>query len=261
MIDLLTSALIGLSPATLVFCVSAMFVAAFIRGFTGFGSSLMWVPSLSLVLPPVAVLPITFLLEVAVSLHLMASVRREIDWRSLTCIYVGTAIGVPVGLSIITAVSADATRTAVALTVIVAAMLLWRGFRLKSTFSTAGTTMIGGAAGLLTGSVGIPGPPVFLYYLSAPLDITVGRASIIGFIFGAAVFGSAFAAVNGMMDVKAAARAALLLPIVFTGTYLGTHAFGRVDPEKARRFALIVLLIMGAVLLMRVIFAGDAGAE
>ena len=253
--DLLSNALAGLSPAALAFCAGAIFVASVIRGFTGFGSSLMWVPSLSLVLPPVAVVPITFLLEAAASMHLLPSVRRQSDWRSLTRIWLGAAVGVPVGLYILSIVPADATRAAVAVTVIVAALLLWRGVRLKAAFNGAQVALVGGAAGLLTGSVGIPGPPVFLYFLSAPIDIAVSRASIITFLLGAGVLGSLFAAAQGLLGAESLVRAALLLPLVLGGNYLGAHAFGRADPERARRGALGVLVAVGAVLLGRVLLS------
>ncbi len=252
--DLITNAVAGLSPGALIFCAGAIFIASVIRGFTGFGSSLMWVPSLSLVLPPVAVVPITFLLEAAASMHLLNSVRRQSDWPSLRRIWLGAAVGVPVGLYVLSVVPADVTRAAVALTVIAAAGLLWRGVRLKAAFNGAQVTLVGGAAGLLTGSVGIPGPPVFLYFLSAPLDIAVSRASIITFLLGAGVLGSGFAAVQGLLGVDALVRAAMLLPLVLGGNYLGAHAFGRADPERARRGALLVLMAVGAVLLGRVLF-------
>lgn len=252
----ISDALQGLSPGALAFCVAAMFVAAFIRGFTGFGSSLMWVSSLSLVLPPAAVVPITFLLEIGISIHLAPSVWREVDWPSLSRIWIGALAGVPIGLSLIANMPADLTRGAVAVTAIVAGVLLWRGTRMKGASGTLGTLGVGGAAGFLMGAVGIPGPPVFLYYLSAPLDIRVGRASIIAFIFGAAVIACVFASFRGMMDASAAIRAALLLPIVVAGAYLGAHAFGRVDPEKARRWALVALMAMGAALLVRALLAG-----
>lgn len=253
-VDLIVSAVEGLSPSVLAFCLVAMFIAAFIRGFTGFGSSLMWVPSLSLVLPPVAVVPITFLLEVLISLQLAPTIRKEADWPSLWRIWIGALVGVPIGLSLIASVPEDITRAAVALTVIVAAIILWRGTRLSGTFSTPATAGVGAAAGFLTGAVGIPGPPVFLYYLSTPLDIRVARASIMAYILGAGILGCVFAAMRGMLDGDAVVRALLLLPIVLVGTYLGSNAFGKADPERARRWALVVLIVMGATLLLRVLY-------
>jgi uncharacterized membrane protein YfcA len=254
-LDIIVNSLSGLSLGALVFCAGAIFVASVIRGFTGFGSSLMWVPSLSLVLPPIAVVPITFLLEAAASMHLLPSVRKQSDWPALGRIWLGAAVGVPAGLYILSVVPADATRAAVALTVIAAAGLLWRGVRLKAAFTGAQVTLVGGVAGLLTGSVGIPGPPVFLYFLSAPVDIAVSRASIITYLLGAGALGSIFAAAQGLLGFDALVRAGMLLPLVLVGNYLGAHAFRRADPERARRGALVVLMAVGIVLLGRVLFA------
>lgn len=253
---LLSGTVAGMNPGIVAFCVGAMFVAAFIRGYTGFGSSLLWVPSLSLVLPPVAVVPVTFLLEFIVSIHLLPSIRHRAHWSSLRWIWAGAAFGVPLGLAVIVRLPADMTRGAVAVTVIVAALLLWRGAVLKAELSRTGTVSVGLVAGLLTGGVGIPGPPVFLYYLSAPLDIEVGRASIIGYLLVVAPVACLFAAYNGMLDLDAVLRALLLTPVVLAGSWLGAHAFGRADPEKARRWTLLVLMAIGVALLVRVVLAG-----
>ena len=253
--SLLGGAVEGMSPAIVAFCLGAMFVAAFIRGYTGFGSSLLWVPSLSLVLPPVAVVPVTFMLELAVSLHLLPSIRRDVHWVSLCWIWLGAAVGVPLGLAAIVRLPADMTRGAVAVTVIVAALLLWRGRLRGGSLAWPGATSVGVVAGLLTGGVGIPGPPVFLYYLSAPLGLREGRASIIAYLLGLAPTACLFSYVNGMLDGTAVLRAALLLPIVLAGSWLGAHVFGRADPEKARRWTLLLLMAIGAALLLRVLLA------
>lgn len=259
LLALLSDAVAGMGPGTVAFCLAAMFVAAFIRGYSGFGSSLLWVPSLSLVLPPVAVVPVTFLLEFIVSIHLLPAIRHQVHWRSLRWIWIGAIIGVPVGLAVIVSVSADMTRAAVALTVIVAALLLWRGRLLQRELGWGGTGAVGFVAGLLTGGVGIPGPPVFLYYLSAPLDHAVGRASIIGYLLGLAPVACLFAAFNGMLDGAAVVRALLLTPVVLAGSWLGAHTFRKADPGKARRWTLLLLMAIGVALLARVV-AGAAAA-
>ncbi len=52
--------LLGLSPAMLLYAVLAIGVAAFIRGYSGFGFSALTVTSLSLILPPAEVIPLHF---------------------------------------------------------------------------------------------------------------------------------------------------------------------------------------------------------
>ena len=60
--------------ASYIFAVAAVFCGAVVRGYTGFGSSLLWVSSLSLVFPPILVVPAVYLLEIAASAHLMPKV-------------------------------------------------------------------------------------------------------------------------------------------------------------------------------------------
>jgi len=205
------------------------------------------------VLPPVAVVPVSFLLEFVVSIHLLPSIRHQAHWASLRWIWLGAVAGVPVGLLAIVSLPADMTRAAVAVTVIVAALLLWRGKVLKAELSWPGTTSVGFVAGLLTGGVGLPGPPVFLYYLSAPLAHAVGRASIIGYLLVIAPAACLFAAYNGMLDRDAAVRALLLTPVVLAGSWLGAHTFRRADAEQARRWTLLLLMAIGIALLLRVV--------
>ena len=68
--------LIGLSPVMLLYAVVAIGVAAFIRGYSGFGFSALTVTSLSLILPPAEVVPSAFMLEIAASIYMLPLVWR-----------------------------------------------------------------------------------------------------------------------------------------------------------------------------------------
>ena len=54
-----------LSAAAWIFLVAAVFFAAIVRGFAGFGFSSLTVASLFFVLPPAVVVPLVLMLEVA----------------------------------------------------------------------------------------------------------------------------------------------------------------------------------------------------
>ena len=92
---------LGLHPAAAAFAVVAVFVGAFVRGYSGFGSSLLWISSLSLVLPPLVVVPIVFMLEVAASVHLLPKVWPDIDWYSLRWLLLGTFAATPLGIYVL----------------------------------------------------------------------------------------------------------------------------------------------------------------
>ena len=71
------------------FILLSVLAGAFVKGNSGFGASMMWVASLSLVLPPHRVVPMVLLWEVGSSLQLLPEVWRKIEWRSLGWLFIG----------------------------------------------------------------------------------------------------------------------------------------------------------------------------
>ena len=59
------------------YSVACIFGAAIVRGYSGFGFSLLAITALSLALPPAEIVPSIFMLEVAASLHLLPGIWRE----------------------------------------------------------------------------------------------------------------------------------------------------------------------------------------
>src|SRR5512146_1895421 len=57
--------------------------AAVVRGFSGFGFSLLSITSLSLVMEPAEIVPSIFMLEIAASLPLLPGIWRDVHWRSI----------------------------------------------------------------------------------------------------------------------------------------------------------------------------------
>lgn len=88
---------------------------------------------------------------------------------------------------------------AIAVVVLVATVLLWRGFALRRIPGRGATLLTGVLCGLLGGSVGIGGPPAILLYFSSPAAVAVSRASMIVFLSGTGVFGLAAATHRGLI--------------------------------------------------------------
>ena len=79
-------------PALLTVSIAAVlvFLAAIVRGYSGFGFSLLAITSLSLIFPPAQVIPAIFMLEIAASLHMLPAIWRDVHWRSLSILLMGT---------------------------------------------------------------------------------------------------------------------------------------------------------------------------
>src|SRR5215510_6849047 len=87
-----------LSFAVIVYSLVCVFLAAIVRGYSGFGFSLLVITALSLLMAPAAIIPTMFMLEIAASLHLLPGIWKDIHWRSLAPLIIGCAIGTPLGV-------------------------------------------------------------------------------------------------------------------------------------------------------------------
>jgi uncharacterized membrane protein YfcA len=223
---------------------AAIFLAAIVRGFSGFGFSLLSITAISLLLPVSQIVPSIFLLEIAASINLIPGIWRDIHWRSLTWLMVGYVIGLPVGgYALIHAPEAPA-QIVLGIFVIGTAILMLRGFHLARTPGTAASTATGAASGVLNGAFGIGGPPVILFYFSTPGAAAIGRASIIFFFLFTDLLGVGYFATQGIVTTQSFIQSLFWLPALLIGVWIGAHGFRRMDQDAFRRWVLVILIAL-----------------
>jgi len=248
--DALLSAF-ALTATQLGICSVAVLAGAFLKGYTGFGASMFWMTSLSLLLPPLQVVPMVLMFEVATSIYLLPGLWRHVEWRSIFLLLLGTWVTTPIGIYALYSLPPAPIRVALAFVVITAAVLILRGFALKRVPGTSTTLAVGGAAGLLNGSMGIVGPPVILFYFSSPLGVAVGRASIITYFIGTDSVATAMFASQGLIGVEVLWRTLVFMPLLIGGTVLGNRGFLGTDPDTFKRIALVILMVLSVALIVR----------
>jgi uncharacterized protein len=228
--------------AYVALCVLAAFV---VRGFAGFGSSLVAVSALSLVLPPVRIVPAIFALEILASLSLVPSVRRDVNWHSLAWIVSGCVVATPLGVIVLAYAPLRLMRIGVSLVVVAAAVLLLRGVALSRVPGAAATFVVGCASGVLNGSTGMGGPPAVLFYFSSHDSVAVGRATIIVYFVFTEIYALLLAGAGGLLDGVVVVTIVYSVPFVALGIWLGHRGFIGTDPETFRRIVLWVLAALG----------------
>jgi uncharacterized membrane protein YfcA len=226
---------------------ACVFAAAIVRGYSGFGFSLLAITSLSLVLPPAEIIPPVFMMEVAASLSLLPGIWRDIHWRSLAPLSVGCLAGTPLGVWFLAAVPVAPMKVAMAAAVLASVALLHSGYVRRSMPSRAETVATGGVAGLLNGAFGIGGPPVVIFYFNSPAGASISRASLIAFFIGTDAMGLGFLAREGLVTAESFWRFLMLLPPLLAGQWVGARSFKSADP-KAFRLWVLRLLAMLALL-------------
>ena len=135
--------------------------AAFGQTVTGFGFSLLAVPSLGLVIDPKEAVAVATMLLVVNSALLAWGERHYIDRRAVRLLLLGALPGLPVGLALLAAMPVVVLRFALASAILAAVAILASGVQLSS--SRASVELSAGfATGVLTTSLSANGPPTVL---------------------------------------------------------------------------------------------------
>jgi uncharacterized membrane protein YfcA len=224
------------------YAMACVFTAAIVRGYSGFGFSLLAITSLSLVLPPTEIIPPIFMMEVAASLSLLPGVWKDIHWRSLGLLGAGCLLGTPVGVWFLASVPAAPMKVVLASAVLVAVGFLWSGYARKTMPSAAETIATGAISGVLNGAVGIGGPPIVVFFFNSPAGIAIGRASLIAFFIATDTMALGFLAAEGLVTSEGFTRFLALVPALLAGQWIGARSFKTADPADFRRWILILLV-------------------
>lgn len=242
-----------LSWSPLAGVLAAVLVGGFVRGFGGFGASMVWVTGMSLVLPPATAIPTALMLEVLASLQLLPRVWRDAHWPSLRWLLAGVVIGLPLGTWALVTVSQRPMRALVGVVVLVTALVMARGWHRDALPGPAGATATGVVSGALNGAFAMGGPPAILMYFSSPQHVAVGRASLIAFFLCTDVLGTGSAAVGGLVTPDLLGQVAVLFPVSLVGVGLGALWFRRTGAAAFRRYVLWLLAALSCLTLAQTV--------
>lgn len=239
---------------TIVFLGGIILLAGIVRGYSGFGFSMIAIISLSLILPPARVVPVILFLEIIASGWLLPQVWRQIDWHSLSWLSVGVVLGTPVGVYLLATIPPRPMRMAISLLVMILALCLLRGFTQKKMPGRGRTVVTGMASGVLNGAATIGGPPVILFYFSSPTGLAVSRASLIAYFLGTDVLALGMCGFQGLMDMETGIMGIACMVPMLIGVGVGSRLFNRSNIEAFRKKVLILLIVLSVAGLVRAIF-------
>lgn len=225
-----------------------------VRGFGGFGASMVWVVGLSLLIQPAAVVPTALVLEVLASAQMLPQVWHDIDWRSLRRVLAGAVVGTPLGVWFLATLPARTMQLILAALVLAAAVALATKVQAKALPGRVGSAAVGVVSGALNGASAMGGPPVILMYFSAPAAATIGRASLVAYFLGTDLWGTATAAAGGLLSLAVLAQIGIMLPVCLVGIAIGSYVFRRTHGADLRRYVLWLLAILASATLLRAVF-------
>ena len=232
-----------LSPMAAVWMAAAFFIAAFVRGYSGFGFGALVISAGALVMNPLQLVAIAIIGDLVLSAQQWLGVRRHIDWRRVLTLFGGSLIGVPLGIWALTTISEDTARAIIALYVLAMSLALLLGWTLtrpagpKTTF---GTGLLSGAAN----AAGVGGLPVVVFFAAQTIAPVVFRATLIAYFTLLDLWTIPLLLHRGLISADTLVATAIALPIFVLGTWAGGRRFLSAEPKDFRRFAIIILMVL-----------------
>ncbi|MGH7413127.1 MAG: sulfite exporter TauE/SafE family protein [Candidatus Rokuibacteriota bacterium] len=239
-------------PDSLILVALVIFAGYLIFGVTGFGASPITIPVLVHVLPLVFVLPLAALLDFGSALALGFHTRRQADTREILTLVPFTLVGLTLGVTLLVRLPRHATLLALGLFVCGYAlhvMLRRETTRRLTRWWAAPAGLVGGVVGAL---FGMGGPPYVAYITGRIPDPAAQRATISHMVIlnvGLRVVAFALA---GLLSSRALWIAvAWLLPVAWTGVWVGSRVHLRVPSVMVARLVGAALFLTGAALIAR----------
>lgn len=223
-------------------------VASILQTSTGFGFSILATPFLLLLFEPAEAIQINLILSLIISIALIMKIRKDIDFEILKRFIVGSVFGLPIGTTIFLLINIDRLKLGVSLIIIVLTIMLILRFRVNQ--SKKRDVLVGGLSGSLTTSIGMPGPPLLLYFSGTDTQKEKLRGTTLAFYlfiyFVSLIIQVVFVGTNQTIWISSA----WALPLVFIGLYLGQLMFKVINQSVFRIITYIILLFTGFYLLM-----------
>ena len=222
------------------------FVSGTARGFSGFGSALIFMPLASSFAAPRLVAALLLIIDFVAAAPLLPNAWIQADRKATAVMVSGALVGVPIGTYFLSRLDPVATRWIISGFVFALLMLLLSGWRYRGKDHPALSVGIGGLSGFCSGLAQTGGPPIVGYWLGRPLPPVIARAKILLF-FGASDFFSLVSySLTGLITADAIRLSLLVGPVYGIGVLSGAQLFGRASEKLFRGicYALIAAAVM-----------------
>ncbi len=241
----------GLSGEAAAFMALAVLIAAFVRGYSGFGFSALVVSSSALVTNPLHFVGVVMICEFVMTFQQWRGIKADVDWSRVKALMIGAVAGLPLGLWGITAVGVDTARAVIAVYVLVMCAVMLMGWKIARPQGFAPHLGVGVFAGMAN-AVGMAGLPVASYFTAQAVTAAVFRGTLIAYFAALDLFSIPVMWGSGIIVWDTLWLAIAAAPLMAIGIWAGGRHFLNTDPQDFRKFAIGLLAFLALINLVKV---------
>ena len=231
------------------FVAAVVLVSGIVRGFSGFGGALIFIPLCAAIIGPKKAVAVFYLFDLLSATPYGYAYIPRCNKREVAPLIVAAWCLIPLGAWVLG--SADPLYMRWALTTIVLVMLVVviSGWRYKGTPTVPISLGVGSFAGFSGGATGVSGPIVIAYFLSSLSPAAVIRANIMVFYSLVSTVMSAIFFFKGFFTFDVVVYALIAWPLYSGGLAAGAKFF-KGSTEGGYRLVAYVLIAASAIVSM-----------
>ncbi len=239
-----------MSVGAVGFMALAFFVAAFVRGYSGFGFSALVVASSGLVTNPLNFVAVVMICEFLMTFQQWRGVWRQVSWWRVVTLMAGALVGVPLGLWALTGIGVEAARAVISVYVLVMCGCLLAGWTMKAEAGRGAHVGAGVVSGMAN-AAGMGGLPVAVFFAAQPIVAAVFRATLIAYFAALDLWTLPIMWGHGLVTRDTFVVSVVALPVIGLGVWMGGRHFLHTDPQDFRRFSILLLAGLAALGLLK----------
>ena len=222
-------------------------VSGFVRGFSGFGSALIYIPLIAAVYEPRIAAPTLLLIDLAGSTPFTIREFARCNWREVAPITLAAAVAAPFGTMALILVDPIVLRWLIAVISLGLLAVLASGWRYRGRPTLPVTTGVGIVAGLGSGAVQIAGPPVIIFWLGSADPAATVRANLMVFFLLMGAITAVIYLTQGILSVDVLALSVLLGVPFMAAMWAGAWWFRGASDASYRRAAYAIIVAAAIV--------------
>jgi len=238
-------------PLELPIFLIATFAGALVAGLSGFAFGLVVASIWLYILTPLQTATLIIAFGLIVQGYAVWKLRRALDWNKLWPFLIGAALGVPVGVTVLTWANPAHVRMGVGVFLVLYSLyVLFRPaikpIKAGGAVADAGVGFLNGVLGGITGLAGIlviircglrGWPKDQQRTIFSPVAVAI-------FLMSALWLGA-----KGAVTPDTIKLFVIGLPVLIAGTWLGMKLYGRLDEASFRKVVLVLLFASGVALI------------
>ena len=219
-------------------------LAGAVRGFAGFGAAMILMPVFSALTGTLTAVPLMLVLDTSMTVPLVYRAVRRARWPEVLPLAAGAVVFMPLGIRLLVVTEPLVLRWGMSIFVLLAVLVLASGWRYRRAVPLPLAAVIGAAAGLASGLLGMSGPIIVLFWLAGQSDAAQARANIISYFALSAAIGFVAHWQNDLLTARVFILALTLAPVYALSLFLGSRYFSRASEALYRRFAMALIALV-----------------